>query len=173
MKKAMRIFFQQFVAQWESIGEGAPKAPWEPDADSFIWVGAPDEDEMVRWLPIEKDAIHDLAEIASDLPELHSSIAEYFNSWWFCTLEGYYDGYFLMLDPVIPGIEFDSFLSNTRGYMSAHQGELNYVPIGMENEGLMVVVDNTDGRVFLEDYEISSFDLLAGSLEELVESLKY
>jgi hypothetical protein len=173
MKEAMRDFFQLFVEKWKASGQGLPKAPWDPDIDDLIWASPPDEHEWAEWLPREKSTIHDIKEIAPDLDDIHESIIEYFNSWWFCSLEGQLGEYLLMLEPVIPAVELDSFLSNSRNYKSAHGGELNYVPIGSENEGLIVVVDNIDGRVFLENYETSRFDPLAESLEELIRSLKY
>lgn len=168
MKEAMRVFFERLVRAWEQTDSGLPRAPWDPDAQPFIWQSEPDENEWATWRPQEKTILHDLAEVAPDLGRLHPSINDYFNAWWFCALEGGAGEHSLSLNPVIPGLELQSFLRNARGYRQAHGNELTHVPIGMEGNGLLVVIHNGAGEVLLEDYERGQRDAVAPSLKELI-----
>ncbi|PFD67357.1 SecY interacting protein Syd, partial [Bacillus cereus] len=100
-----------------------------------------------------------------------NSIKEYYNSYWFLDLGGNYLGYDFELNPVIPGIELHDFYVSLQGYRGAHDNQLNNIPIGMEFNGLLVVVDNENGQVKLEDYESRSFEVICDSLAELILNL--
>ncbi len=64
--------------------------------------------------------------------QLHNSIKEYYNSYWFLDLGGNYLGYDFELNPVIPGIELHDFYVPLQGYQGAHDNQLNNIPFGME-----------------------------------------
>ena len=172
MKEAMKDLFDRLLGSWEKSGLGLPRAPWDPDVEPFIWQSEPDENEWAAWRPVEKTVHHDLAAVAPDLEPLHPSVQEYFNSWWFCALDGRLGEHGLSLTRVLPGFELESFLRDARGYRGAHGGQLNHVPIGMESNGWLVVVDNHSGEVLLEDFERGELKPLAPSLAELLRRLE-
>ncbi len=173
MKDEMSRMFARLLASHEAAGAGLPRAPWDPDIEPFIWAGEPDAEEWCAWRPTVKTRPTDIAAAAPDLPALHPSIGDYFNSYWFCAIDGVLGTHSLTLEPVAPGIELDSFLGKARGYRRAHGGKLDQVPMGMENrENLLVVVNNTTGDVALEDFERRSFLKIADSLDDLIERLQ-
>lgn len=45
--------------------------------------------------------------------------------------------------------------------------------IGMESNGLIVVLDNMSGEVYLEDYEVEKFIPLKCTLEEMIQHLSF
>lgn len=171
MKSAIKEFFDRTFRKWEDGGFGLPTAPWRADVDPSIWQGPPNDEGYAPWRPLEKTVRHDLAALAPDLGPLHPSLDAYFNSWWFCALEGAHGPYGISLEVVLPGIELDSFLRKARGYAGAHGGRLDHVAIGVEFDGFLVVVDNRTGEVALEDFEQSSFEVIAPSLENLIRHL--
>lgn len=59
-----------------------------------------------------------------------------------------------------------------KGYKSNHNNKLDHIPIGMEGNGLMVVVDNQYGTVQLQDFERKSFVKLADNIASLITQLK-
>ncbi|HDR7964465.1 TPA: SecY-interacting protein Syd, partial [Bacillus wiedmannii] len=68
-------------------------------------------------------------------------------------------------------IELDSFESNLEGYKNNHN-KVDKTPIGVEGNGLIVVLDNVSGKVELEGFERGSFEALSDSLDELISNLK-
>ncbi|UOB61867.1 SecY-interacting protein Syd, partial [Bacillus thuringiensis] len=57
------------------------------------------------------------------------------------------------------------------GYKNNHN-KVDKTPIGVEGNGLIVVLDNVSGKVELEDFERGSFEEISDSLDELIASLK-
>jgi hypothetical protein len=170
IQDAMRKYFDRLIAAYAAAGAEL-RAERDPDAEPFIYQGEPDSFGMSGWRPVEKTVRHDLAALAPDLGPLHSSIDEYFNSWWFCALEGQFDSFGLTLTPVVPGIELNSFLASARAYKAAHGGELLHAPIGVEFQGLQVLVRNTDGVVVIEDWERGTFQPIADDLETMISGM--
>lgn len=103
--------------------------------------------------------------------QLHPDIKAYFNSYWFLELAGIYNGYDLVLNSVVPRIKLQDFKQETRLYKAAHHHQFVNIPIGIESNGLLVVVDNKSGEVKLEDYERKSFERISGNLSGLIRGL--
>jgi hypothetical protein len=166
----MASYFEALLEVWQTKHHGLPMAPFDEDAEGFIYSGAIDEGGWARWRPVEKMVEHDLSDIEEELGvTLHDSIKSYFNSFWFCSLGGKFRDYALQLVPVKPGIELDSFSRNLRGYKLAHEDKLENIPIGFETtQSLLLVVDNSTGEVKLEDSESVSFQPIADSLETVI-----
>lgn len=81
------------------------------------------------------------------------------------------DSHYLMLEAVLPNIELDTFERNLKGYKINHD-KLDKVPIGIEGNGLVVVINNISGKIELEDFERGCFKEIANSLEDLISSLR-
>lgn len=180
MKKEMEKYFARLFQKYQENGHPYPKAPWNEDVEHFIYQGEPDEDDWIYWKPVEKRKKHDFHVIEEEMGcQLHRSVKEYFNCYWFLSMAGIYQLYSIHLDPVAPGIEPDHFTTNLVGYYSTHQDQLIDTPVGIEtNSSMLVVVDNESGKVKLEDFvvissneAVSSFKEIAESLEELIEDL--
>lgn len=170
----MKIELENCFARWlaQCGGVALPPAPWSPRIESFIWSGAPTPSKWCRWRPQPKTRISDIAAAAPDLPPLHASIHRWFNSWWFCALEGQVGDNMLILEPVAPGIELDRFILQARAYARAHDGRLDRVPLGIESESsLQVVVDNRTGSVGIEDWERGTVVEIASSLEAMLDRM--
>ncbi len=170
----MNQAFENFFARWRTACGGTlPPAPWHEAIASFMWTTEPGaDDDSCTWQPMPKMRQTDIAAAAPDLPRLHESIHRWFNSWWFCACEGPVAGYMLVLEPVAPGVELDSFLTKARGYAAVHGGVLDRVPIGIDSaSSLQVVVDNHDGSVGIEDWERGTITNLAPSLEALLDRM--
>ena len=147
--------------------------PYNEDVDSFIYHGEIDDEEEILWKPVEKCTNDQLMGIEKWVGiKLHTSINEYFNAYWFADIDGFIDSYYIRLEAVLPNIELDSFKSILEGYKNNHDNRLDKIPIGIEGNGLIVVVDNEDGRIELEDFERGSFEVITNSLDELISSLR-
>jgi hypothetical protein len=169
---AMGDFFDRMMRTWQAAGRGLPRLPWDPDVDQSFYQSAPDASEWSTWRPVKKSVRHDLAALAPDLGPIHPSIDAYVNSFWFGPIDGHLGPWALTLEPILPGLELDSLLAKARGYAAAHGGRLDHVPIGIELDGLQVVVDNRTGEVAIEDWERGTFETIAPSLDELFSRLQ-
>lgn len=172
LKEAMHRYFQAYLDAHEREGR-EPRVEWLEEVDPRLYSGPADSEGYVSWRPEEKTERTPLESLEdSSGVKLHSSIGEYFNSFWFLGMGGAVKDHFVELFPVVPGKELDEISQYARRYVEAHDGETRFVPIGFDaNQSLLVVIDNETGAVMLEDDERGSLELLATSLDELIEQL--
>lgn len=174
IKKALERYFKELLYVWEKEYVTYPKAPWDEDIDSKLYLSDPDEEEYVYWKPIEKVNLEDFSEIEKVLGlKIHSSIKEYFNSYWFLNLQGFYGSRLVNLEPVEPGKCVLEFFQAMKQYEENNGRELRYIQIGfISPEDMTISVDNKTGQIFLEDFETEENEVLANSLVELINNLK-
>ncbi|WP_174818624.1 SecY-interacting protein Syd [Paenibacillus kobensis] len=149
------------------------KTPFDEEVDSLIYVGEVDEDEYISWRPVEKNVTNDFSLLEEKLGiKIHGSVVEYFNSYWFADLDGFIKDHYIKLEFVLPKADLESYGNLLSGYKSNHNNNIENIPIGIEGNGLIVVVDNQDGSVKLEDYERNSFEVISEGIEQLILSLR-
>ncbi|WP_276357574.1 SecY-interacting protein Syd [Cohnella caldifontis] len=149
------------------------KTPFDVEVDSLIYVGEVDEDEYISWRPVEKNVTNDFSLLEEKLGiKIHGSVVEYFNSYWFADLDGFIKDHYIKLESVLPKADLESYSNLLSGYKSNHNNKIEKIPIGIEGNGLIVVVDNQDGSVKLEDYERNSFEVISEGIEQLILSLR-
>ncbi|MGW6299768.1 SecY-interacting protein Syd [Peribacillus butanolivorans] len=167
---------QYFRLRQENADEGMDflfKTSVTEELNSIIYEGEVDEEDYITWKPVEKTTSHDLKQLEENLEVVfHKSIIEYFNSYWFADLDGFLNDFYIKLEAVLPNFEFDSFQRTLEGYKSNHNNRLENIPLGIEGNGLLVVIDNENGKVKLEDFERNSFDIISESIEELISKLR-
>ncbi|RBP89904.1 Syd protein SUKH-2 [Cytobacillus firmus] len=100
--------------------------------------------------------------------KLHKTIVDYFNSYWFADLDGFYQEHYIRLEPVIPNNEISSFKESLKGYKENQGDSLEKIPIGIEGNGLLLVIENNSGIVQLEDFERDTYE----NIEELIRNLR-
>lgn len=173
IKKSMGQYFRM---RQELADEGMDflfKTPVTEDVNSIIYEGEVDEDDYITWKPIEKTTSHDLEQLEENLEVVfHKSIIEYFNSYWFADLDGFLNDYYIKFEAILPNFELDSFRGTLEGYKSNHNNRLENIPLGIEGNGLLVVIDNENGKVKLEDFERNSFEVISESIEALISKLR-
>ncbi len=172
-KQIMKKYFQM---RTELVAEGLDflfKTPVNYDENLVIYKGEVDEDEYISWKPVEMTESQDFKTLKNDFKiDLHISIIDYFNSYWFADLDGFFKEHYIKLEPVLPGSELSSFIETLEGYKKNHGNILEKIPIGIEGNGLLVVIDNKSGIVQLEDFERGSFEHIAENLQELIGNLR-
>jgi Syd protein (SUKH-2) len=163
--KIKNILYEYFKWYDNMLEADLPKTPVIDDSDPLIYVGEVVND-WVRWRPTEKDEQYDFKDIEGQLNiEIHSSVKEYYNSYWFYQLIVDYENFEINMYPVIPGNYIKAFLSNFSGYINAHPGSTIRIPIGFEmSSTFLVVIENSTGKVQIEDYENETFEDIADNL---------
>ncbi|WP_143318548.1 SecY-interacting protein Syd [Clostridium sp. HBUAS56017] len=174
MKEEMKKYFDQLIEAWQGFNNSYPKVPWNDAVKPSIYEGEVDQDEYICWKPVEKNAIHDFRDIEQVVGvTFHKSIKDYFNSYWFAELSGFYKSYNIILEPVLPGIELNNFVAQLMGYKEVHEGKLDNIPLGVEGRNsFLVVVDNNTGIVKLEDFETGRYEVISDSIEQLISDIK-
>lgn len=171
MKETLRKYFDNLLDIYQRKHNSLPKTCIQDDAADFIYLNKSDDD-WAEWKPIEKTIFTDFSKLEKTLEtQIHQSIKDYYNSFWFCNLGGKIGENFIELFAVLPNIECQEIEYYLNGYQTAH-GHLKFTPIGLETkQSLLVVVENKTGEVFIEDFEVNSFEKIADSLEELISNL--
>lgn len=173
IKEAVKRYF---LLRKKTADEGLDflfKTPFDEDVDPLFYIGEIDEDDYIYWRPVEKTDYDDFKSMEEILNiRVHHSVIEYFNSYWFVDLDGFINDHYVKLESVIPNIGIEPYKKVLVGYKKNHNNKLDYIPIGIEGNGLIVVVDNKNGSVYLEDFERSSFEILSESIEQLILSLR-
>lgn len=173
MRAAMAQYFSRLMAWYRSSGEQGPRA--EPfEGDEPLLRSEIGEDGLAVWAPVLREGSGLGPEIAEferrHSISLHPSLRSYLEAAWFLEISGQCRGYGVSLRAVRPGREMEA-LEPFDQYRQAHNGSARYVPIGIENDGHLVVVDNESGAVMLEDVERGSFTVLSSGISEMVASL--
>ncbi len=111
IKEAMKIYFQM---RKEIANEGLDflfKTPISSEDNLIIYDGEVDEEEYISWKPVEKTVSQDFTSLEDEFDiKLHKSIDEYFNSYWFADLDGFYQEHNIALEPVLPNSEREKFI---------------------------------------------------------------
>jgi hypothetical protein len=167
MTDALRDVLQRLVDSSLRNKRGYPRAPWSPDISPFIWVGEKDAEGWCAWQPVRKGREAPLAEALGGLPPVHEVIHHYFDNWWFLSLDGKLEDLLLSFNPNPPGLNPDYWAALLRTYAAAHDGRLDHIPIGLdEDSSLQIVVDNRTGELSIEDWETGEHEVIAESLDD-------
>ncbi|MFP7200497.1 SecY-interacting protein Syd [Lysinibacillus halotolerans] len=169
----MKIYFQM---RKEIANEGLDflfKTPLSSEDNLIIYDGEVDEDEYIPWKPVEMTVSQDFTSLEDEFDiKFHKTIGDYFNSYWFADLDGFYQEHYITLEPVLPNNEIGSFRESLKGYKENHGDNLKKIPFGIEGNGLLVVIENNSGIVQLEDVERGTFEHIAKNIQELIGNLR-
>ncbi len=174
IKIAMESFFNNMMEGYRKSEYKYPVSPKVDFIDEIMYIGEPDEEGWCGWRPIKKDVIHDLKDIEEELEiEINYDVKEYFNSYYFIRIEAKFKSYDISLKGVTPSEHnYELFKNSLRDYKYDHDGKLNYIPLGMDTNEDLIVVENTTGEILIEDYERRKYKVIAASLEEFISQLK-
>ncbi|MDM5186242.1 SecY-interacting protein Syd [Bacillus sp. DX4.1] len=173
MKKIMQEYFERFVLKWNEFNGTFPQIPINEDLDTLMYIGQKDEEGYISWKPVEKNEYHDFKEFEEKLNViLHPDIKEYFNSFWFLEMIGWIEDYNINLFPVAPGVEPYLFMERVQEYLLKER-ETIYIPIGFESNGMLLVINNNTGEIFIEDFETEKLQFLGISLKSLISQLSF
>ena len=110
IKEAMQIYFQM---RKEVANEGLEflfETPISSEDNLIIYEGKVDEDGYISWKSVEMTVSQDFTSLEDEFDiKFHKTIVDYFNSYWFADLGGFYKEYYLTLEPVLPNTEISSF----------------------------------------------------------------
>lgn len=158
--------------------------PFNEDISSFIYTSTEDAEGYAFWKFKEKFDMDSLEELSNLInQDINKDLNEYCNSYWFLSLEGFYEKDSIFLTPIIPlreDVHFEkkaiqhygciqSFLKEEPNYSSGFIKGLIY--IGMKNDFLELYFSNTTGEIYACDFDLNHFFLIEYSLSEFLEKI--
>ncbi|MDR7241924.1 SecY-interacting protein Syd [Priestia megaterium] len=173
MKNVMEQYFKKLTGKWEEFNGTLPLIPWNEEVDAHIYVGSQDEEGYIVWKPLEKYENTNFQHFEQRMNMiLHDDLKAYFNSFWFLEMIGWVSEYNINLYPVIPGVEPKAFRQRVKNYIFENENS-TYIPVGFESNGMLVVMNNQSGEIFVENDEDKSYKYLSSSLKELISQLDF
>lgn len=124
--------------------------------------------------PTEKGKLDDFKEIEKKLGfNIHHDLKEYFNSYWFLNLQGFYGTRLVNLEPVESSKRILEFFQSMKQYEENNGREFRYIQIGfISPEDMAITFDNETGQILLENFETEANELFVNSLAELINNLR-
>ncbi|KOY15746.1 SecY-interacting protein Syd [Paenibacillus xylanivorans] len=172
--RSMENYFDRYITTWKEFNGTLPQTSWLGEEGQRLYVGEKDKEGYISWLPTKKDDITSFHSIEQKFNiRFNESVEQYYNSYYFFQIAGWIKEYNINLNPVIPESEPETFLQRLSNYIEEHNGENNYIPMGIESNGLVVVLNNISGEVCLEDFEAGRFESLGLRLDELILNLSF
>jgi hypothetical protein len=169
----MEQYFNKLTAKWEEFNGTLPLIPWNEEVDAHIYVGSQDKEGYIAWKPLEKDENTNFQQFEQEMNMiLHDDVNAYFNSLWFLEMIGWVSEYNINLYPVTPGVEPEAFFQRVKNYILENENSM-YIPVGFESNGMLVVMNNQSGEIFVENGEDKSYKYLSSSLKELISQLYF
>ncbi|TKI67740.1 hypothetical protein FC756_12725 [Lysinibacillus mangiferihumi] len=112
-KEAMHIYFQMRKEVATTALDFLFKTTISSDDNLIIYDGEVDEDEYISWKPVEMTVTQDFTSLED---EFDTSFHDYFNSYWFVDLDGFFKEHYISLESVLPNIEISTFRESLKGY---------------------------------------------------------
>ncbi|MED3899039.1 SecY-interacting protein Syd [Priestia megaterium] len=173
LKNVMEQYFNKLIAKWGEFNGTLPLVPWNEEVDPHIYVGSQDEEGYIAWKPLEKDKNTNFQQFEQEMNIiLHADLKAYFNSFWFLEMIGWVSEYNVNLYPVTPGVEPEAFFQRVKDYILEKEKSV-YIPVGFESNGMLIVMNNQSGGIFIENYEDESYEYLSSNLKELISQLDF
>lgn len=174
VKEALDHYFQKLLEYWNDTFGVLPQIPFDDEMNPLLYESEQDEDDYVSWKPKIKEKHEDFEAIETYIDvRLHPSIKEYFQSFWFLNLQGFYHSKFISLEPVEPDKDMHNFFVNQKNYEASKGKTLKNIQIGfLSPENMALMVHNETGEILQEDFETGETIIIAKSLEALIRDLR-
>ena len=168
IKEEIRMFFRDKKRGNNLIF----KTPYEEDVDyGDMIVSDKDDHGLVGWRPLEVDSGIGKGKIQGILGvSIHKDIVEYLNAYWFIYLEGKYGDYEVSLDSVTP--DYEGYLQYIKESIESSTEEQIKIPIGVELNRGLILVDNNTGGVVVSDFDEGTETEIAESIESFIGGIK-
>lgn len=154
-KAALGQVLARFVALCRERTGGLPVQVHDPRWPSPCQVGGPSMDGTIRWQPVERGAAASFDGVERALETaIHPSIKAFYGSFWCDSFEAETADGGLTLIQVWNDADFDRLCENILGHAFAKQrikAPLTVFFACTDEDELMLSVDNTSGRVVLEN----------------------
>lgn len=176
IKSSVKDFFVRLNEAYKKTGKKL-KVPFNPKVSSVMYEGLEDDEGYIAWKVVEQKETVNEAILSSEIGfDIHISLIEFLNSYYFFELSGTYDNYGVDFDSIVPNTILKNFISRRYISLKTDVEKIDLIQIGvicMENNDnfLMCFVNNT-GQIVYYDYDKGNIEVISDSLEELINNLE-
>ncbi|MBS36878.1 MAG: SecY-interacting protein [Thiotrichales bacterium] len=154
-RDALAAFLDRFVEAHEHDHGGLPQREHDPEWISPCEVGAPDDQGMVAWQPMDRPRRGDFRDVEKALGmSFHADIKAFYGSFWSGHLEARAEEGGLTLIQVWNEGDFERLCENVIGHVIAKRrtgGPMTVFIAVTDEDELMLCIDNDSGQVVLEN----------------------
>ena len=166
-QEILKNYIDAFFKVYEEDLKSLPKLPYDEDEPSSLYVGEIDEEGWIEWQYVPVDRILDFSELEEEYAiHLSEELKEYYNSFYFLELGGFWNIKCIMLDKIDAATDV---LDDFRNVLNEQE---DMIEIGSMDSYASVFVKFVSGRVVLYDWEFEEEAVLADSLSEFFTKLK-
>lgn len=167
LKEVLKKYIDAFFKGYDDDLKSLPVLPYDEDNPSNLYVREMDNDGWIQWQYVPVDRIIDFSEVEEEYSiHISTELKEYYNSFYFLELCGFWDNVLIMLDKIVYTTDvikkFRNALNNNR----------NMITIGTDGRNCLICVKIDSGCVIVDDWECEKEYVLADSLSEFFSKLK-
>ena len=168
VKESLKAYLDKYFEEYMKYMGSYPVVPYDEEEESTLWFGEVDEEEYIQWKYKEKKIQTDFSQLEKEfgliLPE---AAKELYNSYYFLKLEGFYHGESVFLDSISDNRD----ILNELKYVFENESK-KYIPIGFYScMDLLLCMEIDTGKIVAVDYEIDRADIIADSLEKMLDEM--
>lgn len=170
IKESLKAYLDNYFEMYKNSMGTYPTVPYEEE-ESSLWFGEMDEDEYIQWMYKVKETETNFSELEAELDlEFPDELKEFYNSYYFLELQGFYNGEHLYFDSISDTRDIlnELYITKIKGKNYLYMGKYSCMDIE-----LCMEIDT--GRMVSADYEGDDVEIiievLTDSLEELLSKM--
>lgn len=169
IKECLKTYLDKYFECYKNYTGTYPTIPYEEDEKSSLWYGEADEEGYIQWIYKEKDRQTNFSDLEDALDLILPDAAkEFYNSYYFLQLQGFYHGESVRLDAVSDCRDILQDLKNGMFEMK----DKKYLHMGIySNMDLALCMEVSTGAIVWVDYDCENVEKLADSLEEFLNKM--
>lgn len=169
VKESLKTYLDKYFETYMKNRGSYPMVPYDEDEESSLWFGEVNEEEYIQWKYQEKVTQTDFSQLEQEFGvRLPDAAKEYYNSYYFLQLEGFYNKELVFLDNIT---ESRDILQELK-YIFENENK-KYIPLGMYGDmQLSLCMEIDTGKIVAIDYDNDSVETVADSLEKLLDEMR-
>lgn len=166
IKESLKGYLDRYFESYKNNLGIYPAVPYDEDEESSLWFGEADEEDYIQWMYKERGTQINFSQLEAELNlVLPDAAKEFYNSYYFLELQGFYNGEHIGFDSVSDNRDVLQDLKTCIFQMK----EKKYLHMGIySNMDLALCMEINTGKIVWVDYERNNVEMLADSLGELL-----
>lgn len=176
IKESIKEYYVRLDEVYKKYGMQL-KVPFNPKVLSDIYVGSEDDEGYIVWRIIERTECINSEKLSGEIGfQIHSSLIEFINSYFFLEMSGSYREYEVSFDSIVPNTILSSFISRRCIPLKTNEEKIVLIQIGVineeDNDNLLMCLVNSTGQIVCYDYDKKTIQVISESLNELISNLE-
>ncbi len=169
IKECLKSYLSKYFECYKNYMGTYPVVPYDEDEKSSLWYGEVNDEDYIQWMFKEKDIETKFSELEDELElVLPDAAKEFYNSYYFLQLQGFYNGESVHLNAISDCIDILQELRKCIFEINAKK----YIDMGIYSSmDLALCMEVDTGVIVCVDYDCDKVEVIADSLEEFLNKL--